>query len=311
MKKNTPAAETPTGLPALQQRIEVLRQEQEERQLEMPFPNWPNDRRAAPNLAIRSALFGVIRRGRRTDVKKLDLPASTGFRLLYSGTRLDQSDLDVWLQIMHLARDTKPGSEIRMSLRHLLRELGRSTGKSDYTWLKRRIEDLYRAEFTFRQETTGREIGAGTLIQFYDFDPVTSELIITTNQKLRRLFEDITYLRMADRLALGGHQLAKWLHAVVESHAQWMPTRVERIMHDCGSDFKQLRDFRGHLRAALELLRKHGIIHTWRIDSFDCVHITRQRTPSQRRHLERRASAVVWPRDNGRASGSSYAESAT
>jgi hypothetical protein len=47
--------------PTIRERIERLRASAQEAQARQPFPNWPDDRRAAPNDMIRSALFGVVK----------------------------------------------------------------------------------------------------------------------------------------------------------------------------------------------------------------------------------------------------------
>jgi hypothetical protein len=75
-----------------------------QRQLSLPFLDWAERMRAAPNAMLRSALFGVVKPGRRQYVEEMALPMIGDFSLAYTGKRLDQSDLDIYLQIVHYAR---------------------------------------------------------------------------------------------------------------------------------------------------------------------------------------------------------------
>jgi hypothetical protein len=48
-----------------------------------------------PNSIIRSALFGIVRRGRRMYVEERKIASIVGIDIIYSGPQLDQADLDV------------------------------------------------------------------------------------------------------------------------------------------------------------------------------------------------------------------------
>ncbi len=125
-----------------------------------------------------------------------------------------------------------------------------------------------------------------TLLRDFRIDEVTGEGIAETNPRLRSLYNSITYLDFTERLALDG-QLAKWLHALLASHAQWIPTKVETMMKQSGASYARLRDFRSDLREALDALKDRQIVRSWSIDSTDQVHIEKDGSPSQRRYLVR------------------------
>lgn len=59
------------------------------------LPVWPEAVRTVPNAVLRSALFGAIRRRRRYMQGEL-IASVDGVRVLQTGPRLDQVDLDVW-----------------------------------------------------------------------------------------------------------------------------------------------------------------------------------------------------------------------
>jgi hypothetical protein len=52
--------------PKIQERIERMRDKARRDQMRLPFDDWANELRAAPNEVLRSGIFGVVCRGRRT-----------------------------------------------------------------------------------------------------------------------------------------------------------------------------------------------------------------------------------------------------
>src|SRR2546423_7731585 len=61
------------------------------------LPALPNNRRAAPNVVVRSSLFGVVRRGKRSRVTDMPVAGPHGSEITITGWRVDQYDFDVWL----------------------------------------------------------------------------------------------------------------------------------------------------------------------------------------------------------------------
>ena len=59
------------------------------------LPLWPAELRTCPSCVLRSALFGVVQRGRRKALEREILATWEGVTLRYTGWRLDQADLDV------------------------------------------------------------------------------------------------------------------------------------------------------------------------------------------------------------------------
>ncbi len=278
----------PHGILEVQDRIDVLQREEKERQLQMPFDDWSERLRAAPNALLRSALFGVVKRGRRRYVKEMPLPAAGEFSLAYTGERLDQADLDIYLQIVHYARQRTVNDTLTFPARRLLREIGRSTGKSDYEWLHDRLVALAACATTIR-DGKGRTRITGSLIRDSGYDETTGELKCHLNPYLRGIFEDYTLLDWDDRLALGPKQLAKWLQAFYATHAAPYAMKVATLMQLCGSEIADPKHFRSDLKKALEELRSRRLIRAWRIDAGDLVHVAVAPSPSQARHLAARA----------------------
>jgi hypothetical protein len=253
------------------------------------FPTWADDRRGAPNEVIRSAIFGVVKRGPRKVVANLPVAGPADTSITITGWRLDQYDLDIYLEIMHLARDTTPGTELRFSLHTILKRLHdtRHVGSTDKAWIMQRLKNLAETTISFDE---GRRAGtAGALITSFAVDKETGEGVITTNPKLRSLWDDITHLNIEQRRMLGGHQLAKAMHAMLSSHATWYPMRLDTLMHRVGCDFERVRAFREQVQHVLEDFLRREWIYSYKIGTGDggLVEIDKVRPPTQVRSVQR------------------------
>lgn len=272
----------------MQRRISAIQAEQLKALQLRLFPELPDDRRPAPNAVVRSAVFGVVRRGRRQRVTDMQVAAPQGWEIAITGWRLDQLDLDIWLEIMHAAGGCQPGSDVRFQLHTLMKRLGHKTreGTSNYDSLKGRLRQL--AQTTVSFASGSREGVAGAFFAGFAIDNTTGEGICITNPLLRPLFEDITHLNIEQRRALGQNQLAKALHALLASHAEWLPMRVETLMRRVGAEYASLRFFKRDLKGVLENFLGRGWIRSYGFTagaSGDLLELVKVPTPSQQRAL--------------------------
>lgn len=277
------------GLPFTNRKLLAeLERQATQLQLQIPFPDWVEHVRAAPNSLLRSALFGVSRRGKRQYVKQLPLPMVGELSLTYTGELLDQADLDIVLQILHYSRRRCVIDAIEFSTRRLLLDIGRSVGKSDYMWLRGRLDALTSCGITI-SKPPGKRIYSGPILTGVQND-VIDRSAFNLNRFLRALFERDMYteLNWSDRLALGPKQLAKWLLSFYSTHAAPYPMKVSTIKELCRSQAGDLNFFRRDLRKALAELEARLLIHSWQIDGTDKLHIRRPPSPSQARHLARK-----------------------
>lgn len=273
----------------------LLKQQQDLKALQLkPFPDWPDDRRGTPNVVVRSTVFGVVRRGRRQWVRDIPVAGPQGWSITLSGWRLDQYDCDIWLEVMHLARNQKPGEPVRFTMHSMLRRLGRGTlGKQDYDWLAKRLKHLTQTTIAFENEQT---VGAiGSFLQAFQIDHQTSEGVAYTNPHIRPLFEDITHLDIAQRRDLGTNQLAKAFHAELASHAQWLPMRLETLMQRMGAEYARLRDFKRDLKVVLDDFLTRGWILSYSFTTSgnsELLKVSKVATPTQLRAIARRQLAL-------------------
>ena len=76
------------------------------------FPKWADDRRAAMHAAFRSALFPVLNnKQKRRFLEAVHLPSVEGVDVIFTGQQFDQSDLDVYLELLNIAHETPFGIE--------------------------------------------------------------------------------------------------------------------------------------------------------------------------------------------------------
>lgn len=250
------------------------------------LPLWPEPVRGVPNGMLRSALFGAIRRGRRRFLQREKIASVDGVTVFQTGPRLDQADLDVWEQCLHLARTGGLGLEVRFTGHGFLRAIGRSTGKSQHEWLKDALARLMSAVVEMQD---GRRAYSGQLIHHWYRDDETHQHVIVINPKLAALYtaDGWTAEQWDQRLALRRQPLAQWLHGFYSTHAEPYPYSVERLRELCGSEVARLRDFRAELRDALAAL---AAATGWQctIGDGDLVHVVKVGSPAQQRHKLRK-----------------------
>lgn len=229
------------------------------------LPLWPEAVRAVPNAVLRGALFSVATE--RETYKTATLIATVeGIEIRFQGTRPNQSDLDVWEMLLHLARLQPLSSEVQFTSYALLKALGRGTGGKDKAELKQQIRNLALggAEITWTKE---RKSFGGTLISSYFKDEDTDLYVVKFNRDFGKLYASgHTSIDWDERKSLGRNNIAKWLHGFYSSHVQPYPYKVETLQKLCGSASPR-REFRRLLRVALNKLAELETITSWSIDT--------------------------------------------
>lgn len=212
------------------------------------FPSWQEPVRGTPNSFLRSALFAAIQGKERKALRREPIACPNGLKIIYTGWQLDQSDLDVWEQAAHLARQHPLGNVCRFHIHAFLKELGRSTGKSDHEWLK----DVFaRLTASGVEITDGRYSYGGSLLEFLR-DDVEGIYILRLNPTIMNMYHaGWTAVDWEIRGKLRRKPLALWLHGFYSTHAGPHPIKVETLHKLSGSRQKDLRNFKIRLKQAL------------------------------------------------------------
>jgi len=250
---------------------------------DLQIPIWPLAVRGVPNAVLRSALFGAIKRGKRAYQQGVKKASVEGVTVIHTGPQLDQADLDVWQQCLHLARIGGLGTRIQFSAAGFLKAIDRGVGGKDIEWLKNAFRRL---SSSVVEVADGKRAYFGPMLIGGARDDETGHYVIEMNPKIVSLFgtDGWSSIEFEARRALKKQPLSQWLHGFYSSHARPFPMKVETLHRLCGSENKQMAGFRRELVDALKRLTE---VTGWssKIDDGDLVHITKKGTESQNRHL--------------------------
>lgn len=246
------------------------------------FPLWPEPERAAPNAFLRSALFGIVKKGARAWLKDEVLAAWPGVMLRYKGEQLDQYDESVWLQLVHLHRvqGVAPGGNVHVHPRAFLRELGCGYGANSRHALYKSLIRL-RASAIVLELQNGKHIGG--LLAEATLDETGDHWVIVIDPKISRLFTPGHYSRLdwETRLTLKT-DLAKWLqgYVVTQLATSKQPHRIglPRLQELSGTT-TALKDFRWKVKKAMAELELLGVVFSWSITSGDALEFVRPLSP--------------------------------
>jgi hypothetical protein len=250
------------------------KERREQESIAAGLPEWPEKARGIPNGALRSSLFGAIRKGPRKFLKRTKLQSVNGLTIVFNGPRLSQADLDVWEHCLHLARINGTGCQIRFTGYSFLKSIGRNTGKSDREWLKGVLLDLASSVVEI---SDGKRAYFGPLIHHGVRDEVTMEFVIEVNPRVAILYgaDGWTQIEWAQRWALRRQPLAQWLHGFYSTHAEPYPYKVETLRRLAGSENEHLYSFRQELRSSMSKVAEITG-WTWCIVDTDLLQVTKQ-----------------------------------
>jgi hypothetical protein len=222
-------------------------------EIQVQLPMWGERIRGVPNSVLRSALFTATRRGKRQYFERQKIASVDGIKVIFTGPRLDQADLDVWEQCLHLARTEGLGNTIQFTAYGFLKAIGRNTGKSDREWLACAFARLRTSDVEIND---GKRAFFGALVSSGQKNEATEKYELVLNPRIASMYNDDSWtgIDWEQRKALMGKPLALWLHSFYSSHAKPFDYKVETIYGLCGSETKDMKAFKQMLKEALEAL---------------------------------------------------------
>jgi len=243
---------------------------------QMFLPGMEEVMRAMPNQVARSSLFAPIAKGRRKFHPETALVSRVDAVMSYTGEQLDEADADLSLQLIYEARLVPLGQPVKINRAAFLRAMGRSTGKSDYAWLHRRMKALTVATLFIEAKqpdgTTKYRIGyaeAFHIVQRFRYDEGEEAYTFTLDSRWHSLFgnREFALIDWNKRLQIGrGQDMAKALQRLVATSADPIQRYAVDRLKDKMQYTGRLRDFRAALEKATRELERLAIIAAGRIE---------------------------------------------
>ncbi len=105
-------------------------------------------------------------------------------------------------------------------------------------------------------------------------DDQTGKYFIEINPKIMALYghDGWTGIEIEQRLALKFQPLAQWLHGFYSTHAKPYPYKVSTLKEFCGSEVKELFNFRTQLKKAAAQVSGVTGWKIW-VDDKDLLHV--------------------------------------
>ena len=215
---------------------------------------------ACPNLVLRSALFGIRQRGRPSAaVLRAPIAASGDTEILFSGFRLGQKDLTVWLHCLDLARDCMEDT-IVTSVYALNHRMGLVDSSSNKDALLDCLGRLGLATVAVRS-TTDELMIENRLLTYHCYQEDGVHMLrIKVDPAWAQLFGVARWSRLAVniRAKLQGKELAQWLSSLMLTHNGNVPLKVEDL-HRLSGSAASLREFRRMLTQAIADCKAAGV----------------------------------------------------
>jgi len=235
--------------------IEQREREREDAQVyQLAF--WPDDKRAMPGDFIACALFSASKR--TTYVDGETLASVNGLSVIFTGKRLTQVHADVWMGIMHLARERYSGDSITFRERTLLELIGRHTRQRQRAELKQWIRQLQATSVLVQDDAKRKRFG-GSLLPWHeedDGDGHTIFVVDITRELAKILSGNYWKVDWATRKALQKKPLALWLQTYFTRFGGKRVSVAQ--LHALSGSTSSLKKFRQNLGTALDELHAAG-----------------------------------------------------
>lgn len=231
--------------------------------------------RAMPNHIARSSLFSPVARGRKKLHRETVLVSRTDAVITYWGEQLDESQADVWMQIMHEALKYPLGDAVPINRGRFLRDIGRHTGSSEYEWLHRAMKALSFAMLVVEAVKDGKtKLSVGRtrvlhMIDGFDYDDELEEYSVRVDPRWRGLYANQEYalINWEKRLNIRpGQDMAKALQRLVATTSDSIQRYQLSWLKEKLQYSSPMRKFKEALINAMRELERVEIIAGGRIE---------------------------------------------
>lgn len=243
------------------------------------LPLWAEALRCLPNELLRSALFNAKNRKQpRAYLKKQDIAVLFDGRITYQGEELRQDDETVWLQLIHLAKESPLGSFVEFTPYSFCKAIGWPICKGSYVRLRESLDRMQSTALAVysKRLKEGVSLSMIPLFAWQDENKQTlKKYRVQVAQQLVELFGNEHYTRVEweQRLALPVG-IATWLHGYYASHREPFPVKLDTIKKGAGITTERPAKVRELIEKALTELVNVGFLKSWEVVG-ELVHVKR------------------------------------
>ena len=273
------AAQTAPAVPA---------QRKPEKVIQLQY--WGEDYRAAPNAIFRSALFPALRgndKEKRPFLKNEDIFCVAGLKIFFTGEQFDQTDLDVYLEILNMAKHFPLGTPVKFSAHALLKALGLHTGGKEHAWLHGVLIRLCGGVVDAADH--GKRY-FGQLLHGGIRDEITMNYEIRINPDFAILFGFGMFAKidLEKRRALGRNNTAKSLYGYYATHINPTDHTIETLAKLAGLTNSNRRQVKATILKAHDAMKDAGILSDYTATA-NTIKAEINPTPSQARAIVKQA----------------------
>lgn len=248
---------------------------------------WGEQYRAAPNAIFRSALFPALHPTQKENRRFLDeeeIFCVAGLKITFTGKQFDQSDLDVYLEILNIARILPLGAPVRFSAHALLKALGLHTGGKEHARLHKVLIRLCGGVV---DATDHGKRYFGQLLHGGIRDEISMNYEIKINPDFAILFGFGMFAKidLEKRRALGRNNTAKALYGYYATHINPNAHTIETLANLAGLTNSNTRQTKAAIIAAHEAMKNAGILSDYTVTANNTIKADIIPTESQARAI--------------------------
>lgn len=225
----------------------------------------PKSIRLFPSEPLRSALFGIGSRKRRTQCEMRPVFACGDTQITYTGEYLNQGDLDVFMAALKMVRDVGKWG-ISFNLLDFQKLLGLSKCGSSGTYIKKSLTRLHTGSVVF--ENKERKISYhGHFIDAFSQEETTGKYSVRINPEIGQLYRTgCTCIDWEKRRKIKS-DLGRRLQTLILSHKASAENpqryRTETLKKLCDSVIRDNDKFKDAVRKRMRDLQVLGEVKRW------------------------------------------------
>lgn len=230
-KKSAPRS---ASAPRPARQVEYLDPEPVANPIPLPHSGKPD---YFPALTARSALFSASRFSRDpgADHVEVELACQKGYRLVYTGPRLNMHDKIVWETALQIAKERNPdlSTGLHISLREFAERMGWTSRSGDaLKWIWGSLQRLYKLRLSF--ELPNGVVGGGAIISTAIKDNDRYYIRINPDFAKPVLQHDLQFRIHIERRQKLKSMLAQWLHDFLSTHSEEKPLTLDYLREMSG-----------------------------------------------------------------------------